>query len=64
MTDAGNQIAWMVHCRSLFDPPAPSIERFLTLRTMPFLPVARNRISNYAQSGVHLKFRDSEPVNA
>jgi hypothetical protein len=36
ITDAGNQIAWIGHSRSSFDPPAQSIERCLTLCAMPF----------------------------
>jgi len=42
MTDAGNQIAWIVHSCNPFDPPAPSIEQCLTLCAMPFLPPTPN----------------------
>ena len=42
MTDAGNQIAWIVHSRDPFEPPAPSIERCPTLSAMPFALFARN----------------------
>jgi coproporphyrinogen III oxidase len=46
ITDAGNQVAWIVHSRNPFVPPAHSVERCHTLCAMPFLPVTRNWISD------------------
>jgi len=54
VTDAGTEIAWIVHSCNSLEPLTPSIERCLSLCAMPFLLATRNPhpATNQSSSGV------------
>ena len=60
IADAGNQNAWIVHSRNSFGPPAPSIERCVTLCANPFAqcPFCPQRATRSAQHAA----RNAQPT--